>query len=219
MKRIFFCTLVLASTSIFAQKGKTPSPATTTGKTDDLNERVGIDASQFSKMHLNPGFCDNFKKILDAGKDQFTALKGQQTSKLISGVDRPYFFSTIELDKKHKGYIGESEQYPEFELVLSDNRFQSPEMKHDFDTLVTLVKSCLSPDEWIITQKDASNDIYLEGTDYKKLVCRENKSGMKRKFELFMYNNRVKGYWIVEFHIDGIGRLPEKKTAEDGSPK
>lgn len=214
MKKIFTLLTVLVSFSAFSQKDKT-----TQTKSADLNERPGLDKVQFHYMDLNPNFCDNFKKILEAGRDQFNSIKGASTSRQISGVDRPFFFSTVDLDKNHKGYIGESEQYPEFEVVMSDLRFKDKHLESDFDTLVGLVKSCLDPNQWVIQMKDASNDIYLEGTDYKKLVCRENKSGMKIKFELFMYNNRVRGYWVVEFHMDGIGKVPEKKAADETTPK
>ena len=181
MKKIFTLLSVLVSFSAFSQKDKT-----TQTKSADLNERPGLDKVQFHYM--------------DLGRDQFNSIKGASTSRQISGVDRPFFFSSVDLDKNHKGYIGESEQYPEFEVVMSDLRFKDKHLESDFDTLVGLVKSCLDPNQWVIQMKDASNDIYLEGTDYKKLVCRENKSGMKMKFELFMYNNRVRGYWVVEFH-------------------
>ncbi len=215
MNKLFTCFILLASFSAFSQKGK----VTPAANSNDMNERVGVDKVQFHKMALNPDFCANFNKIIDSGKDQFTVLKGEKTTRSISGVDRVFHLSTVDLDKNHKGYIGESEQYPEYELVMSDNRFHTPEMQKDFDTLVGLVKSCLDPNLWVLQLKDASNDIYLEGTDFKKLVCRENKAGMKVKFELFMYNNRVRGYWVVEFHFDGIGKIPEKKAADGTTPK
>lgn len=214
MKKIFTLISILVSFSALAQKEKT-----TSAKSADLNERPGLDKVQFHYMELNPNFCDNLKKILESGREQFSSLKGQETKRQISGVDRPFYFSTLELDKNHKGYIGESEQYPEFEIVMSDLRFKDKHLEADFDTLVTLIKSCLDPNQWVIQMKDASNDIYLEGTDYKKLVCRENKSGMKVKFELFLYNNRVRGYWVVEFHFDGVGKVPEKKAADETTPK
>lgn len=214
MKKIFTLLAVLLSIQVYSQKEKGAS-----AKSSDLNERPNLDKVQFHYLNLHPNFCENFKKIIDGGREQFNVLKGPKTTRQISGVNKSFFQSTIDLDKNHKAYIGESEQYPEFDLVLSDLRFKDKQMEQNFDTLVGLVKSCLDPAKWIIQLKDASNDVYLEGTDFKKLVCRENKAGMKMKFELFLYNNRVLGYWVVELHMDGIGKVPEKKAVDETSPK
>lgn len=204
MKYLLSFIFISLTLSVTAQKTKS----------DDLNERVGVDKIQFKRMDLNPNFCENLLKIIESGRDQFTSIKGEKTSRQISGVERPFFFSNIELDKNHRGYVGDNDQYPEYEIVLSDNRFQTPEMKADFDTLSALVKKCFDNSNWVIQFKDATNDIYLEGTDFKKIQVRENKTGIKTKFEINLYNNRVRGHWVVELHIDGIGKLPEKKATE-----
>ena len=59
---------------------------------------------------------------------------------------------------------------------------------------------------WVTSEKDKTNDIFLEDTEFKKFIMKENKKGKKVKIELYMYNQRELNKWVVELKVFGIGR-------------
>jgi hypothetical protein len=58
----------------------------------------------------------------------------------------------------------------------------------------------------VLVEKDKTNDIYLEDTEYRKAIFSENKKGKKVKIELFLYNQRELDSWVVEFKVLGVGK-------------
>lgn len=152
--------------------------------------------------------CANLKKILDAGESQFTSLRGEATSKTISGVQRPFYVSTVNIGKD-KGYVNDSHEYPAYEEIIATSAVKGdiPEARlvQEFESYRDKIKACFAGNTtWKLMEKDKSNDLYLEDTNFRKLVGFEAKKGPKVKFELYMYNNRVAGHWCIELNVEGV---------------
>ncbi len=164
----------------------------------------------FSYSFAQDDLCTNLKKILDGGNTQFTGLRGEATSKQISGVARPFFVSTSHIGKD-KGYVNDSNEYPAYEeiIAISNVKGDVPEAKlvQEFESYKEKIKACFAGNaDWKLMEKDKTNDLYLEDTNFRKLVGFEAKKGPKVKFELYMYNNRVAGHWCIELNVEGIGK-------------
>ena len=101
--------------------------------------------------------------------------------------------------------ITADEMYPEAITYLAESRFISSELQAKYENLKASITECLG-DEWVATEKDKTNDIFLEDTEFKKYILKENKKGKKVKVELYMYNQRELNKWVVELKIFGIGR-------------
>lgn len=155
-------------------------------------------------------FCASLKQILDAGNTQFTGLRGEATSKVISGVSRPFFVSSAKIGTD-KGYVNDSQEYPAYEEIIASSNVKGdvPEGKlvEEFESYKAKIKACFADNsDWKLMDKDKTNDLYLEDTNFRKLVGFEAKKGPKVKFELYMYNNRVEGHWCIELNVEGISK-------------
>jgi len=164
----------------------------------------------FNFAFAQDDLCGNLKKILDAGNTQFTGLRGEAASKTISGVARPFFVSSAHIGKD-KGYVNDSQEYPAYTEIIATSTVKGdvPEAKlvQEFESYKEKIKACFaSAIEWKLADKDRTNDLYLEDTNFRKLVGYEAKKGPKVKFELYMYNNRVEGHWCIELNVEGIGK-------------
>lgn len=164
----------------------------------------------FTFSYAQDNLCENLKKILDAGNSQFTSLRGEATTKQISGVDRPFYVSSANIGKD-KGYVNDSPEYPAYEEIIATSTVKGevPEGKlvEEFESYKEKIKACFAGNtDWKLMEKDKSNDLYLEDTNFRKLVGFEAKKGPKVKFELYMYNNRVAGHWCIEMNVEGVGK-------------
>lgn len=149
--------------------------------------------------------CENLKKVVDSSQEYFSEIRGEETTLDIRGVSKPYQKSTIQLKDGVEMLITADEMYPEAITYLAENRFISSELQSSYETLKKQITECLG-DGWVTQEKDKSNDIFLEDTEYKKFIMKENKKGKKVKIELYMYNQRELNKWVVELKIFGIGR-------------
>ena len=149
--------------------------------------------------------CENLKKVVDASQDYFQEIRGEETSLEIRGVPKPYLKSTAVVKEGVEMLITADELYPEATTYLAEGKFISPELQSTYAKMKEALIACLG-DEWVSTEKDKTNDIFLEDTELKKLVMKENKKGKKVKIELYMYNQRELNKWVVELKIFGIGR-------------
>ena len=169
---------------------------------------TAISASSFAQ-DADKDFCNNLKAMLGGAQTYFKDQKGASTSIEIRGVPKPYFESKVRLDKDKVMYIGDNEYHPEaFTYVAEHTRggeATPPEMQKVYDEYKKMVEDCL-PSGFMMEEKDKSNDLYLEDTNFKKLVVREDKKGKKVKMELYIYNQRELDHWVVEFHFYGIGK-------------
>ncbi len=164
----------------------------------------------YSFSFAQDDLCSSLKKILDAGNTQFTSLRGEATSKTISGVQRPFYVSGAHIGND-KGYVNDSDEYPAYTEILATSTVKGdvPEGKlvQEFESYKEKIKACFaSSPEWKLMDKDKTNDLYLEDTNFRKLVGFEAKKGPKVKFELYMYNNRVEGHWCIELNVEGVGK-------------
>ena len=137
-------------------------------------------------------------------------MRGEATSKQISGEARPFFVSTTHLGKD-KGYLNDSQEYPAYEELIATSAVKGdvPEAKlvQEFESYKEKINACFAASpEWKMMDKDKTNDLYLEDTNFRKLVGYEAKKGPKVKFELYMYNNRVAGHWCIELNVEGVGK-------------
>jgi len=154
--------------------------------------------------------CASLKKILDAGNTQFIDLRGESTTKTISGVQRPFHVSNAKIGSD-KSFVNDSQEYPAYEeiIAISNVKGDVPEEKlvKEFELYKEKIKACFAGNaEWKLMEKDKTNDLYLEDTNFRKLVGFEIKKGPKVKFELYMYNNRVEGHWCIELNVEGISK-------------
>jgi len=148
--------------------------------------------------------CTQVNEIVAAAQDYFAPIRGEATTFDIRGVAKPYQKSKVEVKDGVIMYITEDEWYPEAISYLASTRFYTPELQTEYDRMKKLLSECL-PD-WVLVEKDKTNDIYLEDTEYHKAIFSENKKGKKVKIELFMYNQRELDTWTVEFKVQGIGK-------------
>jgi hypothetical protein len=149
--------------------------------------------------------CTELSQITAAAQEYFKDIRGEATTFDIRGVAKPYQKSKVEIKKGVIMYITEDEWYPEAISYLASTRFYSPELQAEYDRMKKLLADCLG-DGWVMVEKDKTNDIYLEDTEYKKAIFSENKKGKKVKIELFMYNQRELDTWTVEFKVQGLGK-------------
>ncbi len=195
MKKLILASLVLMGASFFSFA---------TGEEENNSTKVIIP--------VDDNFCDNLKKLVDASRTSFTAVKGEATTRMISGEERPFLKSTVVLKEGTPCYILNTEDaayYPECDCYIVENSQGGTNPPGDiskgYSDLKKALQDCLG-DGFKYTEKDKSNDLYLEDTQFKKLVALEQKdgAGKRLKLTLFMNNNRVLGHWVVELHIDGI---------------
>ncbi len=149
--------------------------------------------------------CDNLKKVVDSSQEYFKEIRGEETTLEIRGVAKPYQKSTAELKEGTEMLITADELYPEAITYLAESRFISSELQSSYESLKKQITECLG-DQWVTQEKDKTNDIFLEDTEFKKFIMKENKKGKKVKIELYMYNQRELNKWVVELKIFGIGR-------------
>ena len=153
----------------------------------------------------NDAMCDNLKKVVDSSQDYFKELRGEETTLDIRGVAKPYQKSKVIVKDGVEMLITADEMYPEAITYLAESRFVSPELQSTYEGLKKSITDCLG-DGWVASEKDKTNDIFLEDTEFKKYILKENKKGKKVKIELYMYNQRELNKWVVELKIFGIGR-------------
>lgn len=169
---------------------------------------LAISVSSFAQ-DADKDFCNNLKTMLEGAQTYFKDQKGASTSIEIRGVPKPYFESKVRLHKDKMLYIGDNEYHPEaFTYVAEHTRggeATPPEMEKIYQKYKKMVEECL-PSGYKMEEKDKSNDLYLEDTNFKKLVVKEDKKGKKVKMELYIYNQRELDHWVVEFHFYGIGK-------------
>jgi len=149
--------------------------------------------------------CENLQKAVSASQDYFKEIRGEETTIAIRGVEKAYQKSSVEVKAGVEMLITADEMYPEAVSYLAESRMFSSQLASSYEQLKTAITSCLG-DEWVTSEKDKTNDIFLEDTEFKKLILKENKKGKKVKIELYMYNQRELNKWVVELKIFGIGR-------------
>lgn len=149
--------------------------------------------------------CKNLKEVVSASQDYFKEIRGEETTIEIRGIEKPYQKSTVEVKEGVEMLITADEMYPEAVSYLAESRMYSSQLSSTLEKLKENISSCLG-DEWVMSEKDKTNDIFLEDTEFKKYIFKENKKGKKVKIELYMYNQRELNKWVVELKIFGIGR-------------
>ena len=159
----------------------------------------------FAVNAQDDAMCDNLKKVVVASQEYFKELRGEETTIDIRGVAKPYNRSTVEVQPGVELLITADELYPEAVSYLAESRMYSSELEATYEKLKVAISGCLG-DEWVTSEKDKTNDIFLEDTEYKKFILKENKKGKKVKVELYMYNQRELNKWVVELKVFGIGR-------------
>ncbi|MDP6909258.1 MAG: hypothetical protein QF371_07125, partial [Flavobacteriales bacterium] len=127
-----------------------------------------------SSFAQDDAFCDNLKKVVDSSQEFFSDIRGEETSLEIRGVPKPYQKSTALIKEGVEMLITADEYYPEATTYLAENRFYSSELEATYTKLKGAIGSCLG-DGWVTSEKDKTNDIFLEDTNFKKFIAKENK--------------------------------------------
>jgi hypothetical protein len=150
-------------------------------------------------------FCDNLKKLVTSAQTYFSDVKGEGTTIEIRGVPKAYFKSTLELEAGKTVYLGDNDYYPEATTYLVEGKMYSESLLEAYNKLKKAAQDCLGS-EWVSMEKDKTNDIFLEDTEFKKFILKENKKGKKVSIEIYMYNQRELNRWVVEFKMTGVGK-------------
>ena len=150
-------------------------------------------------------FCNTLQSLLTAASSGFDSIKGVSTERMITGNKKPFFISKVNFDNGSECYINASEAYPECECILASDARITPELISQYNNYKKVVEACL-PTGWRISEQDSTNSPYLKGRKYKKLVVREDVTGKKVKFHLYMYSSMIEKKRIVELKIEGIGK-------------
>jgi len=159
----------------------------------------------FTTFAQDNAFCENLKKVIDSSQEYFKEIRGEETSLEIRGIPKAYQRSTVMVQDGVEMLITADEYYPEATTYLEESRFYSSDLQSHYTALKKALTECLG-DGWVTSEKDKTNDIFLEDTDFKKFIAKENKKGKKVKIELYMYNQRELNKWVVELKVFGIGR-------------
>jgi hypothetical protein len=101
--------------------------------------------------------------------------------------------------------ITADELYPEATTYIAETSSVSSILQSTYSKMKEVLAECLG-EGWETSEKDKTNDIFLEDTEFKKFIMKENKKGKKVKIELYMYNQRELNKWVVELKVFGIGR-------------
>ena len=153
----------------------------------------------------NEKFCNTLQALLGAASAGFESIKGTATERMITGNKKSFFISKVSFGNGSDCYINTSEAYPECECILASDSRITPELIAEYNSYKGAVEACL-PTGWRITEQDSTNNAYLKGRKYKKLVVREDITGKKVKFHLYMYSSMIEKKRVVELKIEGIGK-------------
>ena len=161
----------------------------------------------FKSPEPPPGdsFCIQLKEMLAAAKDGFKPIIGEATTKMITGKETKLYKSTLKFVDDEECYINDVKSYPECQCLLASDSRITESLTSTYESYKKQIKECLG-DEWVIMEKDSTNDYYLKGTRFKKLVVRENITGKKVKFHLYIYSSMIEKKRVVELKFEGIGK-------------
>lgn len=155
----------------------------------------------------NEKFCTTLQALLKSAASGFDSIKGAETERMITGNLKPFFVSKINFGNGAECFINTSEAYPECECIVATDTRITPELIAAYDQYKEVVESCLASG-WRITEQDSTNSNYLKGRKYKKLVVRQDITGKKVKFHLYLYNSMIEKQRVIEIKIEGIGKKP-----------
>ena len=148
-------------------------------------------------------FCNELNTILESAKSGFNSTKGEKTERIISGNPKTFFVNSISLDSANECYINDVVEYPELTCILASNNRIDEELSNKYNKIRASIKNCLSID-WVFSDQDSTNNFFLEGTKYRKLVGVKKVDEKKLKIELFMYSSMIEKVRVVELKIEGI---------------
>lgn len=153
----------------------------------------------------DPDFCTQLKSMLEAAKQGFIPIKGVATIRIITAQERKFYIADLKFVDDHDCYINDVKSYPECECLLTTDTRITESLSASYESYKNKIKECLG-EEWVISEKDSTNDYYLKGTRFKKLVVRENVTGKKVKFHLYLYSSMIEKKRVVELKFEGIGK-------------
>ena len=159
----------------------------------------------FSQNGDASSFCQNFKTLVESARSGFESIKGADTIRVITGSPKKFFISNINFNDSIIGYVNDVTSYPEYECVLAKDVSISDQLTGSYDRYKLALLDCFL-DGWTIIEQDSTNNFYLKGTKFKKMVAIEKTEGKKIKFHLYMYSNMIEKKRIVEVKIEGIGK-------------
>jgi len=150
-------------------------------------------------------FCTQLKTMLSAAREGFVPIKGEATTRMITGHEKKFYFANMKFVEDHSCYINDVKSYPECECILETDTRITEQLSGHYESYKNKIKECLS-DGWVIMEQDSSNNYYLKGTKYKKLVAREDTTGKKVKFHLYIYSSMIEKKRVIELKFEGIGK-------------
>ena len=159
----------------------------------------------FSQNGDANSFCQNFKTLIESARNGFESVKGADTTRIITGSSKKFFISTINFNDSITGYVNDVPSYPEYECILARDIRISDRLTGNYDNYKSAMLDCFL-DGWTIIEQDSTNNFYLKGTKFKKMVAIEKTEGKKIKYHLYMYSSMIEKKRIVEVKIEGIGK-------------
>ena len=149
-------------------------------------------------------FCTKLKSMLESAHNGFNSIKGAPIERMITGSRKNFFVSKTKFVEAKDCYVSDVSAYPECECILSADSRITPKLTAEYQRYKKLIEECL-PKGWVLAEQDSSNNEYLKDTPFKKLTAREEVSGKKVKFHLYMYSSMIEKSRVVELKIEGIG--------------
>ena len=159
----------------------------------------------FSQDGSTDSFCQTFKELIESGSNGFESIKGAETTRVITGSPKKFFISTTSFNDSIVGYINDVSSYPEYECIIAKDTRISNKLTANYTRHKSEILDCFS-EGWTITEQDSTNNFYLKGTKFKKLVGIQKTEGKKMKFHLYMYSSMIEKNRIIELKIEGIGK-------------
>ena len=150
-------------------------------------------------------FCQTLLSLIESGREGFDEAKGEEVTRIITGSRKKYYVSKIGFNDSLQGYINDFASYPEYECILATDTRISETLASAYQNYKSNIMDCLSG-EWTITEYDSTNNFYLKGTKFKKLVGIENAEGIKMKLHLYLYSSMIEKKRVVELKIEGTGK-------------
>lgn len=143
--------------------------------------------------------------MIEAAREGFAPVKGTAVERMIAGNKKKIYLSNVKFVDDYECYINDVSSYPECECILATDSRITEALTASYNQYKSEIEQCLG-EEWTITEQDSSNNYYLKGKPYRKMVVSENITGKKVKFHLYIYSNMIEKKRVVELKIEGIGK-------------
>ena len=118
----------------------------------------------FSKPEPPPtdDFCTQLKKMLEAAKEGFAPIKGEATTRMITGHEKKFYLATMKFVDEHECYINHITSYPECECILETDTCITEKLSGAYETYKKQIENCFDRSGHRDNIKKVFKSSYLE---------------------------------------------------------